>query len=151
MVPLTVVELMFCNADVSRCVSTSGSVAVRLNDSPRLREKKIYFAQGNLVKPMFFRDVTSEWAQFKTFELGLNYQSTMERVQLNLISKQGSTVAEWHTQVRTYLSMWCTFLKTHKQRQLTIEDRTQWPDNLPWPVNTVWDMPVVIWLTKSAA
>ena len=75
----------------------------------------------------------------------------MERVQLNLISKQGSTVAEWHKQIRTHLSMWCTFLKAHKQRQLTIEDRTHWPDNLPWPVNTVWDMPVVIWLAKSAA
>ncbi len=41
--------------------------------------------------------------------------------------------------------------KIHKQQQFTIEDHTQWPDNLPWPVKTVWDMPVVIWLTKNAA
>jgi hypothetical protein len=150
-VPLTVVQLMFCTADVSRCVYTSGSVAVRLSDSPRLAQKTIYFVQGDKVKPMFFSDASSEWAQFKTFELGLNYRRTMERVQLNVIPKAGSTVEEWHKQIRSYLSMWWTFLKTHKQRQLTIEDHTQWPDNLPWPVNNVWDMPVMIWLAKSAA
>ena len=151
MVPLTVVQLMFLNADVSRCVYTEGSVAVRLSDSTRLAEKNIYFIQGDKVRTMNFRNVSSRWAQFKTFELGLDYLHTMDRVQLNIIPKGGSTREEWHEQIRTYLSMWWAFLKTLKQRQLTIEDRTQWPDNLPWPVNAVWDMPVVIWLAKSAA
>jgi hypothetical protein len=41
-VPLTVVQLMFYNADMSRCVKTNGSVAVRLIDSPRLAEKKVF-------------------------------------------------------------------------------------------------------------
>jgi hypothetical protein len=150
-VPLTVVQLMFLNADVSRCVYTEGSVAVRLSDSTRLAEKNIYFIQGDKVRTMNFRNVSSRWAQFKTFELGLDYLHTMDRVQLNIIPKGGSTREAWHEQIRTYLSMWWTFLKTLKQRQLTIEDRTQWPDNLPWRVHTVWDMPVVIWLTKNAA
>jgi hypothetical protein len=150
-VPLTVVQLMFYNADMSRCVKANGSVAVRLNDSPRLAEKKVFLVKGNTLKAMLVSDVSKEWAQFMTFELGLNYLRTMVRVQLNVIPKQGSTTEEWHKQIRIYLSMWWAFIKTHKQRQLTIEDRTQWPDNLPWPVHTVWDMPVVIWLNKRAA
>ena len=145
------VELMFCNADVSRCVSTSGSVAVRLSDSPRLAQMPIYFVQGGTVRTMSFHEVSSVWAQFKTFELGLDYRSTMERVQLNVIPRSRLTLEEWHVQIRRYLSMWLTFLKLHKQQQFTIEDRTQWPHNLPWSVKTVGDMPVVIWLTKDAA
>ena len=151
MAPLTVVQLMFCTVDVSCCVYTSGSVAVRLSDTPRLAQKKIYFVQGDKVNTMFFRNVSSGWAQFKTFELGLDYRRTMERVQLNVIPKAGLTDEEWHEKIRNYLSMWCSFLITQKQRQLTIEDPTQWPDNLPWDVKSVWDMPVMIWLTKRAA
>ena len=151
MVPLTVVELMFCNADVSRCVSTSGSVAVRLGDSHRLAQMPIYFIQGGTVRTMAFIQVSSVWAQFKTFELGLDYRRTMERVQLNVIPKSGLGTEEWHQQIRSYHSMWLTFLKLHKHHQFTIEDRSQWPQNLPWPVRAMCDMPVVIWLTKSSA
>jgi hypothetical protein len=151
LVPLTVVELMFCNADVSRCVSTSGSVAVRLSDSPRLAQMPIYFVQGGTVRTMSFHNVSPVWAHFKTFEWGLDYRSTMERVQLNVIPRSRLTLEEWHVKIRRYLSMWLTFLKLHKQHQFTIEDRTQWPHNLPWFVKTVGDMPVVIWLTKDAA
>ena len=142
---------MFCSADVSRCVSTSGSVAVRLSDSPRLAQMPIYFVQGGTVRTMSFHEVSSVWAQFKTFELGLDYRNTMERVQLNVIPRSRLTLEEWHVKIRSYLSMWWTFLKLHKQQQFTIEDRTQWPHNLPWSVKTVGDMPVVIWLTKDAA
>ena len=106
MVPLTAVQMMFLSADVSRCVHTSGSVAVRLSDSPRLAQKKIYFVQGDTVRTMFFRNASSEWAQFKTFELGLDYRRTMERVQLQVIPKSGLTLEEWHEQIRSYLSMW---------------------------------------------
>ena len=150
-VPLTVVQLMFCTADVSRCVYTSGSVAVRLSDSPRLAQKKVYFAQGDKVKPMFFSDASSEWAQFKTFELGLNYRRTNERVQLNVIPKAVLPDEEWPEKIRNYASMWCSFLVAQKQRRLTIEDPSQCPDNLPWGVKSVWDMPVMSWLTKRAA
>ncbi len=145
------VELMFCDADVSRCVSTSGCVAVRLSESPRLALMPIYFAQGGTVRTMSFHDVWSVWAQFKTFELGLDYRSTMERVQLNVIPRSRLTLEEWHVKIRIYLSMWLTFLKLHKHYQFTIEDRTQWPHHLPWSVKTLGDMPVVIWLTKDAA
>ena len=100
---------------------------------------------------MFFRNASSEWAQFKTFELGLDYRRAMERVQLQVIPKSGLTLEEWHEQIRSYLTRWWTFLRIHKQQQFAIEDHTQWPDNLPWPVKTVWDMPVVIWLTKNGA
>ncbi len=151
MVPLKVVELMFRNADVSRCVLTSGSVAVRLGDSPRLAQMPIYFVQGDAVRILSFHNVSSVCAQFKTFELGLDYRNTMERVQLNVIPRSRLTLEEWHVKIRSYLSMWWTCLKRHKQQQFTIEDRTQWPSNLPWSVETVGDMPVVVWLTKEAA
>ena len=131
---------MFLSADVSRCVYTSGSVAVRLSNSPRLAQKKIYFVQGVTVRTMFFRNGSSEWAQFKTFELGLGYRRTMERVQLQVFPKSGLTLEEWHEQIRSYLAMWWTVLNIHKQQQFTIEDHTQLLDNLPWPGKTVWDM-----------
>ena len=142
---------MFCNADVSRCVSTSGSVAVRLSDSPRLAQMPICFVQGGTARTLSFHDVSSVWAQFKTFELGLDYRRTMVRVQLDVIPKSGLGTEEWHEQIRSYHSMWWTFLNIHKQQQFTNDDHTQWPLNLPWPVRAVCDMPVVIWLTKSAA
>ena len=88
-VPLKVVELMFRNADVSRCVLTSGSVAVRLDDSPNLAQMPIYFIQGDTVRCMAFIKASPMWAQLKTFELGLDYRRTMERVQLNVIPKSG--------------------------------------------------------------
>ncbi len=110
----------------------------------------IYFAQGGTMKSISFHDASSVWAQFKTFELGLDYRNTMERVQLNVIPKTGLTEEEWHEKIRMYLSMWCKFLVTQKQRQLTIEDPTRWPDNLPWAVRSVWDMSMTIWLTKRA-
>ena len=142
---------MFCNADVNRCVSTSGSVAVRLIDSPRLAQMPIYFVQGDTVRILSFHKFSPVWAQFKTFELGLDYLNTMVRVQLNVIPRSRLTLEEWHVKIRSYLSMWWTCLKRHKQQQFTIEDRTQWPYNLPWSVKTVGDMPVVIWLTRDAA
>jgi hypothetical protein len=117
-VPLTVVQLMFCTADVSRCVYTSGSVAVRLSDTPRLAQKKIYFVQGDKVKTMFFRNASSDWAQFKTFELGLDYRRTMERVQLNVIPKSGSTLEEWHEQIRSYFPCGGRSLKSTSSNSL---------------------------------
>ena len=90
------------------------------------------------------------WAQLKTFELGLDYRRTMLRVQLNVIPESGLGTEEWHQLIRSYHSMWWTFLKTHTQQQYTNDDHTQWPLNLPWPARAVCDMPVVIWLTKSA-
>ncbi len=66
----------------------------------------INFVQGGTMRTISFHDVSSVWAQFKTFELGLDHRSTMERVQLNVIPKAGSTVEEWHKQIRNYISMW---------------------------------------------
>ena len=73
MVPLKVVELMFRNADVSRCVLTSGSVAVRLDDSPNLAQMPIYFIQGDTVRSMAFIKVSPMWAQLKTLRTGIGF------------------------------------------------------------------------------
>ncbi len=73
----------------------------------------------------------------------------MERVQLQVIPKSGLADAEWHEEIRKHLRSWWDFLILHKQQSFSIEDETQWPSNLPWTVNTFWDMPVVIWLTKQ--
>ena len=142
---------MFLNADASRCALTSGSVAVDLRypSGQRLVRRPIYFVQGDSVSTWGFHNASLEWAQFKTFELGLDYRRTMERVQLQVIPKLGLALAEWHEEIRSYLRSWWAFLKRHKQQQFSISDETQWPSNLPWTVNSYWDMPVVIWLTKK--
>ena len=70
-------------------------------------------------------------------------------MQLQVIPKLGLAAAEWHEEVRKHLRSWWEFIKLHKQQQLSIENETQWPSSLPWAVNELWDMPVVIWLTKK--
>ena len=114
-VPLKVAQMMFLSADARRCAATSGSVAVNLRTSSgqRLAGKTIYFVQGDNVKTWGFHNVSLEWAQFKTFELGLDYRRTMERVQLQVIPRSGLALAEWHNQIRNYLARWWEYLRLH--------------------------------------
>ncbi len=98
MVPLYVAQMLLLNADASRCAFTSGSVAVDLRSpsGQRLVGRPIYFVQGDSVNTWSFRNVSSEWAQFKTFELGLDYRRTMERVKLRVTTKSRLADAEVH-------------------------------------------------------
>ena len=84
----------------------------------------------------------------KTLELALNYHQRMIRYQFRTPSKGELTRPAWLEKCRRYLKMWIELIVTEKVRQLHFS-REMWPPSPPWGVTTVYDMPIVLWLSKE--
>ena len=50
---------------------------------------------------------------------------------------------------KEYICQWIELLVAEKRRQMNITDRALWPQRLPWPVRNVYDMPIVLWMSKA--
>ena len=48
-----------------------------------------------------------------------------------------------------YIQQWIELLISEKRRQMNITDRTLWPQRPPWRVIDVFDMPIVLWMSKA--
>ena len=46
-----------------------------------------------------------------------------------------------------YIKMWIELIIAEKRRQMHAPDE-MWPSWIPWEVKTVWNMPIVLWLSK---
>ena len=99
------------------------------------------------------KDVNESKVHCKTLELALNYHQRMIRYQFRTPSRKSEdgcelTKDEWLAKCKRYLKMWIQLIYTEKVRQLRFA-KDMWPPSLSWGVTTVYDMPIVLWLSKE--
>ena len=99
------------------------------------------------------KDVNESKVHCKTLELELNYHHRMIRYQFHTPSRKSEdgrelTNAEWLAKCKRYLKMWIQLIYTEKVRQLHFSPE-MWPPSPPWGVADVYDMPIVLWLSKE--
>ena len=89
----------------------------------------------------------------KVLELALNYHQRMIRYAFRIPPKIGNDGqqledGEWLRKCRRYIETWLNLIIQEKQRQMQLPDDF-WP---PWPtrseVASVYDMPMVMWLSR---
>eukprot|EP00974_Lingulodinium_polyedra_P076418 7395163-Lingulodinium_polyedra.AAC.1 len=51
---------------------------------------------------------------------------------------------------KEYIEQWVELLIAEKRKHMNITGRAMWPQRrLPWAVNDVYDMPIVLWMSKA--
>lgn len=96
---------------------------------------------------MFLNDIGNMHVEFKSFELALNYQTTMTRYEFQAAWTQGTVMMDDMTaRVRQYLDEWIQLIISEKARQFRIADRSLWPQDTQWIAEGWYDMPMVIWV-----
>ena len=144
-VPLMVAKIFFQNADVDRYITQQAAVSV---PARMLEGVPVYWCQDGQCKEKRVTDFDSEWAQFRMFELPLNYEATMQRYSLNALPKPEDKPRQ--EIIRGYLAAWLSLLVQEKRRQMHTRAAEAWPFTLPWQCSGLEYMPVVLWLKKGA-
>jgi hypothetical protein len=110
-VPLRVAEMFFKNADVDRYITQEAVVSVPARSLARFA---VYFFQDGQCKQKTVADFDPDWAQFRVFELPMNYESTMQRYSLNALPEQEGKPRD--EIIRGYLAAWLALLVQEKRR-----------------------------------
>ena len=98
--------------------------------------------------PIQLRDVTETAAHCKKLALPLNFDEHMVRYEFRTLQKRG-TEEEWMARTSEYIKQWIELSISEKRSHMNITDRTLWPQRLPWVVSDVFDMPIVLWMSKG--
>ena len=124
-------------------------------------EETVYFLNGKwdkfeMMGDEMHRDVPRDERKIhcKTIELPLNYHQRMVRYTFRVPPATDAAAAvrldatKWQENCKRYLAKWMDLIVAEKRRQMhAAED--MWP---PWPprgeVKDVYDMPMVMWLSK---
>ena len=131
-------------ADMSVFVGQGGAVHCQV-DQLRAPDCPVYFLKGRLGPAMQLENVQRN-VHCKTLEMPLNFHQVMIRYQFMTPPKGPGSRTEWLQKCRRYIKLWIELIITEKGRQM--ESPTEmWPP-LPWEAKTVWDMPIVLWLSK---
>ena len=131
------------HADMSVFVDAGGAVQCR-PDQLQDPDCPVYFLK-EVPQEITVRGVQSN-VHCKTLELPLNFHQVMIRYQFMTPPKGPGSRPEWLQKCRRYIKLWIELIVTEKGRQM--ESPTEmWPP-LPWEATTVWDMPIVLWLSK---
>ena len=85
----------------------------------------------------------------------MNYHEKMIRYQFRVPPKTSEhghalTRPEWLQKCQRYLKAWIELIYTEKMRQSQIS-KDMWAPSLLWEVKSVYDMPIVLWLTTGAS
>eukprot|EP00974_Lingulodinium_polyedra_P005816 551372-Lingulodinium_polyedra.AAC.1 len=72
----------------------------------------------------------------------------MVRYQFRTLPKRGGR-EEWLAKTKEYIEQWIELLIAKNHRQMNITDRALWPQRLTWAVGNVYDMPIVLWMSKA--
>ena len=133
------------NADISVFVGQGGAVECDLED---LKHPgcAVYFLKGNLCQTMVARNVWDK-VHCKTLELPLNFHQVMVRYQFRTPPKGDLSREEWLNKCSRYITMWIDLIIAEKRRQMHAPNE-MWPRWMPWEAKTVWNMPIVLWLSK---
>ena len=98
-------------------------------------------------------DVQPNWVHCKSLELALNYHQRMIRYEFRIPPNNGNDGqqledGEWLQKCRRYIEKWIDLIIQEKQWQMQLSD-DMWH---PWPprseVKNVYEMPVVMWLSR---
>ena len=99
-------------------------------------------------------DVQPDLIHCKSLELALNYHERMIRFAFHIPPKNGNDGqqlddGDWLRKCSRYIQKWIDLIVQEKKRQMQLPDDF-WP---PWPprseVKNVYDMPMVMWLSKK--
>ena len=126
------------------------------------REPVWFLRSWNEATPMHIDeiqlDAVTPKVSAKTLELALNIHEEMTRYQFRTPSKRnrkGGQLGdlEWQEKCRAYLNLWIELIVAEKKRQMQLP-KALWPFNegytFPWEVNSWWDMPIVLHLSKES-
>ena len=138
------IDILEC-ADIEAFADQSG-VECCLNDL-RHPQHKVHFLKLPHAQVLELEKVNESKMHCKTLELALNYHQRMIRYQFRTPSKGELTRPAWLEKCRRYLKMWIELIITEKVRQLHFSPE-MWPPSPPWGVRDVYDMPIVLWLSK---
>ena len=84
-----------------------------------------------------------------TLELPLNFHKEMVRYQFRTPPKDQDMLRdEWLAKCNIYIRTWIDFIVAEKKRQMFMPSE-MWPW-MPWEPQSVWSMPIVLWLPKSS-
>ena len=115
-------------------------------DQLRAPDCPVYFLKGRLSE-MQLENVQSN-VHCKTLELPLNFHQVMVRYQFRTPGKErGMRRGEWLKKCSRYIKQWIELIIAEKGRQMQAPNE-MWPHWMPWEATTVWDMPIVLWLSK---
>ena len=104
--------------------------------------RSVYWLQSSQKqKPTAFGDMFGSTLTTNTLELGFNYSESMQRIQPRPLGKG-------HERRQRYIKALGDAVVREKKRQMQIEDKNAWPQ-LPWKVESVWSMPMVLWIHKK--
>jgi len=143
------IDILEC-ADIGAFADKSG-VECCLADL-QYPEQQVHFLRPD-PQVLELKDVNESKVHCKTLELALSYHQKMIRYQIRTPSRRSEdgrelTRPEWLAKCKRYLKNWMELIYTEKVRQLRFA-KDMWPPSLPWGVTTVYDMPIVLWLSKE--
>ena len=146
LMPLSLAVNILENADPRKFVETAGAMVcpIEVLKAP----PKVYFLKMPMIA-IDLSEVNAKAAHCKVLELPLNYEEHMVRYQFRTLPKQGRTYEEWMAKTEEYIKQWIELLVAEKRRQMNITECALWPQRLPWPVHNVYDMPIVLWMSKA--
>ncbi len=112
----------------------------------------VYSLRAPRPQPLDWKRVGAPWVEIKTVELALDYTQDMTRFHL-LIPKLGLLSGQDTRPIviRRLLGQWADLLTASKKAQLNVKDRSVWPPEsyMPWVVDSLENMPVVVWLRRQ--
>ena len=144
------IDILEC-ADIEAFADKSG-VECCLADL-RHPKHKVHFLKTPHAEVLELEQVNESKVHCKTLELALNYHQRMIRYQFRTPSRRSEDGREltrpaWLEKCRRFLKMWIELILAEKRRQLQFSP-DMWPPCPPWRVTNVWDMPIVLWLSKQ--
>ena len=132
------------NADMSAFAAAAGAVQC-LPDQLQAPDCQVYFLK-EAPEAMRVRDVQSK-VHCKTLELPLNFHQVMVRCQFRAPPKAGLTWEQLLKKGKRYIRKWIALILAEKRRQMHLPPE-MWVPGLPWEVHRVFDMLIVLWLSK---
>jgi len=145
--PGVVVEL-FMKAELDAFVSSDPLVRVpleTLDDSNPFSWRIGGSRSPSCVRPL--RLYCDKNVEFKSFELGLNYTTSMTRYEFQAAWTRGIWwMDDMTARIREYLDGWIEVIMSEKHRQWQISDGRLWPQDTQWNARGWHEMPMVIWI-----
>jgi hypothetical protein len=132
------------HADMSTFVKEAAGVECHPYEL-RIPEHPVWFIKDGELTETRLTDIHFK-VHCKTVELPLNFHQVMVRCQFRTPGKGALSWENWLEKCSRYIKRWIELIVVEKRRQ--IQTPTEMWLAIPWDVNTLWTMPIVLWLSK---
>ena len=147
--PLSLAISIMEHADPEQFVTQGGAMICPLSvleDHEYELPQKLWFLNKRM-EPIALTQVSSKHAHCKVLELVV---TSLELSGAHGALQKGRSTEEWYKKVQEYIGQWVDVCLAEKRRQMNIGDQSLWPKlPEPWPLITVYDMPIVLWMSKA--